>query len=40
MVSRNVRTAFLGAALSLLVAGAASADDPAAKAPAATKASR
>lgn len=35
MFSKNVRNAFLGAALSMLVAGAASADDPAAKAPAA-----
>ncbi len=32
MISRNVRTMVLGAALSLLVAGAAYADDPAAKA--------
>ncbi len=38
MFSKKVRSAMLGAALSLLVAGMAYADDPAAKAPDATKA--
>ena len=37
MISKNARTMFLGAALSLLVAGAAYAEDPAAKAPPAAK---
>jgi hypothetical protein len=37
MISKNARTMFLGAALSLLIAGAAYAEDPAAKAPAVAK---